>query len=134
MGSSFDCKSRAWLLGPDYVRGTTRAAVNGARVKPARATAGYVPLLCKRCEALPEAGGTIYTAQYRRLAGRRGDKRAIVAVAHSILVTIYNMLCKDTTYQDLGALYFDKRDREHVLRRALNRIEALGYKVSLQVA
>jgi transposase len=78
--------------------------------------------------------GNYLSAQYRRLAGRRGDKRAIVAVAHSILVTIYYMLCKDTTYHDLGALYFDNRDREHVLRRALNRIEALGYKVSLQAA
>ncbi len=78
--------------------------------------------------------GNYLSAQYRRLVGRRGDKRAIVAVAHSILVIIYNMLRKDTKYHDSGALYFDKRDRDHVLRRAMNRIEALGYKVSLQVA
>jgi len=78
--------------------------------------------------------GNYLSAQYRRLVARRGDKWAIVAVAHSILVVIYNVLCKNTNYQDLSALFFDNRDKEHVLRRAMNRIEALGYKVSLQVA
>ena len=65
--------------------------------------------------------------------GRRGDKRAIVAVAHSILLIIYSMLRNDTKYQDLGGLYFDKRDKDYVLRRATKRIEALGYKVTLQI-
>jgi transposase len=74
------------------------------------------------------------SAQYHRLVGRRGDKRAIVAVAHSILVIIYNMLKTGTLYQDLGDLYFDQRDRDHVLSRFVKRIEALGYKVDLQVA
>ncbi len=55
-------------------------------------------------------------------------------MAHSILVVMYNVLCKNTNYNDLDPLYFDNRDKEHVLRRAMNRIEALGYKVSLQVA
>lgn len=77
---------------------------------------------------------TYLSAQYHRLVGRRGDKRAIVAVAHSILVTIYNMLNKNAPYHDLGPLYFDEMDKSRVLRRALHRIEGLGYKVSLQVA
>jgi transposase len=73
-------------------------------------------------------------AQYHKLVGRRGDKRAIVAVAHSILIIIYSMLKNGTQYQDLGALYFDQRDKAHVLSRYVKRIEALGYKVGLQVA
>jgi transposase len=77
--------------------------------------------------------GNYLSAQYHRLVGRRGDKRAIVAVAHSILLIIYSMLRNDTKYQDLGGLYFDKRDKEYVLRRAKKRIEALGYKVTLQI-
>lgn len=75
-----------------------------------------------------------FYALYHRIVGRRGDKRAIVAVAHSIAVTIYNMISKGTFYQDLGPLFFDKRDQERTVRRAVQRIEKLGYKVSLQVA
>lgn len=74
------------------------------------------------------------SALYHRIARRRGDKRAIFAVAHSIAVTIHAMLSKGTVYQDLGSLYFDQRDQERTVRRAVQRIEKLGYKVSLQVA
>jgi transposase len=73
-------------------------------------------------------------AQYHRMVGRRGDKRAIVAVAHSILVIIYNMLKKGTPYEDLGRNYFDQKDKTHLISRFVKRIEALGYKVDLQVA
>ena len=66
--------------------------------------------------------------------GRRGDRRAIVAVAHAIAQIIYSMLLNRTAYQDMGALYFDERDKEHLTHRSIRRIEALGYKVSLQVA
>lgn len=74
------------------------------------------------------------SAQYRRLAARRGDKRAIVAVAHSILVIIYTMLKKGTTFQNLGALFYDEREKKHVLSRCVKRIKSLGYNVDLQVA
>jgi transposase len=93
------------------------------------------------CSAIVQAArgaarskGNYLSAQYHRLAPRRGDKRAIVAVAHSIAVIMHSMVSKGTNYQDLGKLYFDNRDREHVLQRAMKRIEALGYKLSLQVA
>lgn len=75
-----------------------------------------------------------FSALYHRIVRRRGDKRAIIAVAHSIAVIIHTLLSKSMVYQDLGALYFDERDHEHLVRRSLQRIEALGYKVSLQVA
>jgi len=72
------------------------------------------------------------SAQYHRLAARRGGKRAIVAVAHTILVTIYHMLSNHSTYQDLGGNYFDQLHRASTLNRAVHRIERLGYKVTLQ--
>lgn len=78
--------------------------------------------------------GTYLSSQYHRLAARRGSKRAILAVAHTILVTIYTMLHKGTTYQDLGDNYFDERDRLFAVRRAVRRIERLGYKVTLDPA
>jgi transposase len=77
---------------------------------------------------------TYLAAQYRRLAARRGDKRAIVAVAHTILVIIYHLLCHGTTYRDLGGNYFDEQDRLSTIYRSVRRIERLGYKVTLEAA
>jgi transposase len=73
-------------------------------------------------------------AQYHRLAGRRGKKRAIIAVGHSILKIAYHVLTKQQTYQDLGENYFEERDREGVKRRAVQRLEQLGFKVNLSPA
>lgn len=77
---------------------------------------------------------TYLSALYHRLAARRGGKRAIVAVAHSILITIYVMLRDGSTYDDLGNNYFDERDREGAIRRSVRRIERLGFKVTLDAA
>jgi transposase len=77
---------------------------------------------------------TYLSAQYHRLAARRGDKRAVVAVGHSILVIIYHILRDGTVYQELGGNYFDERDRPAAVRRAAQRIERLGYKVTVEAA
>jgi transposase len=74
---------------------------------------------------------TYYAALYQRLGQRRGKKRAIVAVAHSLLVTIYFMHRDGTVFQDLGVNYFNQRDREHITRRSVRRLESLGYHVTL---
>ncbi len=78
--------------------------------------------------------GSYLAAQYHRLAARRGAKRAIVAVAHTMLVTIYHMLSGGTSYHDLGANYFEERDPKAVVRRSVQRLERLGYTVTLQAA
>lgn len=86
-------------------------------------------------EAAHAAGHTKQTylgAQFRRLAARRGKKRAAVAVGHSILVIAYHILTEGTVYQDLGAQYFDQRARQEVERRLVRRLEALGYTVALE--
>jgi transposase len=72
-----------------------------------------------------------YQSLSRRLAARRGKQRAAVAVGHSLLVTGYHLITRNQTYQDLGANYFDERDREGVKRRALQRLAQLGYQVQL---
>ena len=71
-------------------------------------------------------------AQYRRFAARRGAKKAAVAVAHTILVIVYHLLARAEPYHDLGSTYFDERDRRAVERRAVKRLEALGYRVALE--
>jgi transposase len=91
--------------------------------------------------ALVEAGwaaarsrDTYLATQYRRLAARRGPKRAVLALGHTILVTVYHLLVTGRPYDDLGADYFDRRNREASLRRAVARIERLGYIVTVQAA
>jgi transposase len=77
---------------------------------------------------------TYLGAQYRRLATRRGAKRAGVAVGHSLLVIAYVILTRDVEFRDLGANYFDERDRDHVRRRLTRRLEQLGYRVEVSAA
>lgn len=75
---------------------------------------------------------TYLAAQYRRLAGRRGKKRAIVAVSHSILVSVYYMLSRHEPYHELGADYFDERKKTSVINHLLKRLEKLGFSVAIE--
>lgn len=75
---------------------------------------------------------TYLAAQYQRIAARRGKKRALVALGHSILVMVYHILTSKQPYHDLGAAHFDKRDQQRVERRLVHRLERLGYQVVLQ--
>jgi hypothetical protein len=68
------------------------------------------------------------------MQARRGTKKALVAVGHAILVIIYHILSHKEPYQDLGANYFDERDRQAVQRRLVRRLEQLGYQVTIQPA
>ena len=87
--------------------------------------------LVQAAHAAARTRGTYLAAQYRRLAARRGRAKAAVAVAHSILVIAYRLLTEGAVYRDLGANYFDERDRQAVARRLTRRLEGLGYAVSL---
>jgi transposase len=75
---------------------------------------------------------TYVAVQFRRLAAKRGRKRAIVAVGHSLLVTGYYVLRKRCLYQDLGADYFDRINGEGLKRYLVKRLESLGQKVTLE--
>ena len=70
-------------------------------------------------------------AQYHRLAGRRGKKRALVAVAHSLLVIIYHVVKHRSDYEDLGPDYFLQLEPERLKRYLVKRLEQLGYQVEL---
>ena len=72
------------------------------------------------------------SAQYRRLATRRGKKRAAVAVAHSILVIVYHIIKHGTEYVDLGGNYFDKRKQDSIQKQLIRRLEKLGLKVTVE--
>jgi len=74
------------------------------------------------------------SAQYHHLAGRKGKKKALVAVGHSILVMAYYILKRRQPYSDLGANYFDQRQQDIIQRKCVHRLEKLGFKVTLEPA
>jgi transposase len=69
---------------------------------------------------------------YQRLKGRRGRKRAIVAVAHRILTAVFHMLSTGQPYKDLGVNHLNQPQQQHLLKRMRSRLEQLGYKVTLE--
>ena len=75
-----------------------------------------------------------FSARYQRLAARRGPKRAAMAVAHSMLIAIYHMLKDGEHFRDLGPHYHDEQRRERVVKRTVQRLEELGYKVTIEAA
>jgi hypothetical protein len=72
------------------------------------------------------------SAQYHRFARRIGKKRAIVAVSHSVLNIIYHMLRANQDYHDLGPHFFETLDTTRKPDTAVRRLQALGYKVTLE--
>jgi transposase len=91
-------------------------------------------VLVEAAWAAARTKNTYLAAQYRRLAARRGSKRALIALAHTILVIVYHLLRDGTIYQELGGNYFDEHERQTVVRRSVRRLERLGYKVTVEVA
>jgi transposase len=75
-----------------------------------------------------------FHAQFHRIARRRGRQKAVIAVAHSVLVVIYHVLRTGRPYTELGAHYFDQLDATRVERHHVHRLEQLGYTVTLTPA
>jgi len=88
--------------------------------------------LCQGAWAVSTKKNNYLSALYRRLAVRRGSKRATIAVAHKLLVIAYYILRDGTCYSDLGADYFDRLNPEGLRRRLTKRLEGLGFKVTVE--
>jgi transposase len=88
--------------------------------------------LTQLAHAAARTKGTYLSALYQRLAARRGRKRAIMAVAHAIVVSAFHMLSRHEPYRELGANYFDEQRRNHLVNHLTRRIERLGYHVQLE--
>jgi len=77
---------------------------------------------------------TYFAALFRRISAKRGKKRAVLAVAHAVLVTIFFMLKNQQTYRELGADYFDKLHADGLKRYCVRKLEAMGHRVILESA
>jgi transposase len=107
---------------------------SGGRRKTARTRRGNPWLKAALTEAAWAAARCKHgylAAQYRRLAARRGSKRATVAVAHSLVTSLYFMLLHAAPFADLGRDYVDQRDRDRREQRALATLPTLDYDVAL---
>jgi hypothetical protein len=89
--------------------------------------------LIESANAAARSKNTYLRAQYEQVKRRRGHKKAIVAVAHSILIAAYHILKDDIPYHDLGGDYFTRRaDPQRIARRLIAQLERLGHAVTLQ--
>lgn len=89
------------------------------------------PMLVQCAWAASRSKGTYLQAQYLRLKARRGPKKAVVAVAASILTAAYHLIRDGQEYRDLGHDYFTRRDSDRVAQRLAKRIRELGYEVQI---
>ncbi len=112
--------------GSDESAGKQRAGKTRKGNRPLRA------ILTQLAHAAVHTKGTYLSALYQRLAARRGKKRAIIAVAHAIMVSVFHMLSRQEPYRELGANYFDERRRQFTIDRLTRRIARLGYRVHLE--
>jgi transposase len=71
-------------------------------------------------------------SKYWRVRARRGHQRAVIAVAHALLEIVHQLLRSGELYTDLGAEYFERRQAEHLRRRAIRQLERLGHQVILK--
>jgi transposase len=102
------------------------------KTKKANSTLKKTLVQCGR--AAGNSKDTYLNALYKRITARRGAKRAAVAVGHAILVICYHMIKDKTHYNDLGADYFQQRNKESLVRQHVRKLQALGYEVSLEEA
>jgi transposase len=90
-------------------------------------------ILCQAAWAATRKKGSYLGAFYRRVRARRGHQKAIMALAHHMLTVIYHMLRDNQPYQEPGATYYEEKRKPEITRRMVQRLERLGYQVTLEV-
>ena len=103
--------------------------------RPAPTTEGSPYLkaaLTQAAWAAAHTKGTYLAAQYHRLLKRMSKNKALIAVAHSLLVIVYHVLAERADYRELGGDYFDRRYQQTQQQRLIKRLEMMGLKVTVE--
>ena len=127
------------LPGPGCARATTNRPVNANTAR--KGNQHLKPILVEAAWSAVRTDGRL-RARYHRLVLRFGGyrnpaakKKAIIAIAHTLMVIIWNVLASDSPYTDLGADFYDRRnDPERETRRLIAKLEALGHTVTIKPA
>ena len=88
--------------------------------------------LCQAAWAASHTQNNYLSAFYRRLCVRKGAPKAVLALAHHIITIVYHILVHQTEYVELGADYYDQRNKPKVVNRLLKRLANLGFEVTLK--
>jgi transposase len=91
-------------------------------------------VLIEAASAATRTSNTALSARYRRIMRHRGHKKAVVAVAHAILVAAYHLLARQVPFRELGPDYYDRRHAERAKHRAIQTLERQGFRVVLEPA
>jgi transposase len=102
----------------------------GGRTRKGNSTLKKTVIQCGK--AAGRSKNTYLNSMYKRIAARRGANRAAVATGHAILKICYYMIRDRSHYRDLGADYFNKLNKQDIVKRTVKRIESLGFKVTLE--
>jgi hypothetical protein len=119
------------LPGPASVRAISRAEASGRDGKTTKGNPYLRATLYEVAWAISHTRDNYLSAFYHRMARRHGKQKAIMALAHKVLVIIYHILRTKQPYTDLGADYFNQRDRQRIEHHHVQRLEQLGYTVKL---
>ena len=114
--------------------GNHESAGKRKKVKVRKGNPFLKSILVQAATAAVKTKGTFYQAKFRRLCKRRGYKRAIVAIAHAMLIAIYHLIKNDMPYRELGATIFAERSAESKKKSLVEQLERLGYAVELRSA
>ena len=107
--------------------GNNKSAGKSGSGKTTKGNKALKTVLTQCAKAAKNCKGSYFSAQYQRIAVRRGKNRATIAVAHSMLIAIYHVLKNGIPFHDLGSDYYDNFNRKHKIKGYLKRLEALGW-------
>ena len=122
----------SWLVGLRCAQAITKVPAKDYTVQRVKAVPGLRRMACQCAWAAARTKNTYLSSQFRRLAARRGAKRAIMAVAHSLIVIVYHLQKNRANYHDLGGNYFDRIHADGLKRYLVKRLQQLGHKVTLE--
>ena len=89
-------------------------------------------MICQAALSAVRTKGSYVKDKYHRLKARRGHNKAIMAIAHKLIVSVFHVLKERVTYKELGAAWLDKRDTSRVVRGLVERLRSLGYDATLR--
>ncbi len=114
--------------------GNSKSAGKRKHGKTTKGNKALKSILTQCAKAAKNCKKSYFSAQYQRIAARRGKNRATIAVAHSMLIAIYHILNEHIAFRDLGADYYDNFNREHKIKGYLKRLKALGWSQEIAAA
>src|SRR4051794_36772965 len=121
---------RIWPAGRRCVLAIGKAAGNGS-AEDAQGDRYLRRVLCQAAWAASHKKDSHVSALFRRIRTRRGEQKAIMAVAHQILTIMFHIIRDGSVYQELGASHYDQQNKPKVTRKLVERLQRLGYYVTL---